>query len=322
MNPARKPATCLGFILFVIAVSSGYLFAGEKAFVNSLGMRFELIPAGSFMMGSRETAETVATHPAYGDEPGKAAWYTREHPLHRVTLTRPFLLQATEVTVGQFRAFVNATGYRTEAENEGWGWAYSYDRGEWVRQAGVHWQAPGFDQTDNHPVTYVSWNDAQAFIQWLNLKEETVRYRLPTEAEWEYACRGGSETPFYWGQEPDGRYANFADAAYAKAHPCDAHVNRGRDDGRVNTAPVRSYRPNPFDLYDMSGNLNEWCQDWYGDYASAEATDPTGPVDGSHRVLRGGSWYSMAGGMRSANRGRNTPGYRFSRTGFRIAWTF
>ncbi len=310
-------------LVFLIATLwGGPLSGADKAFVNSLDMRFVLIPAGTFQMGCRETAEAVAANPAYGDTSGKAGWYRREHPLHQVTLTRPFLLQTTEVTVGQFRAFVAATGYRTEAEGEGWGWVYSQGRREWIRQAGVHWQAPGFTQDDGHPVTYVSWNDAQAFIQWLNLKEKTARYRLPTEAEWEYACRAGNKTPFYWGSLPDGRYANFADAAYAAAHPADTHVNHSREDGRIYTAAAGSYLPNAYGLYDMSGNVNEWCQDWYATYTPGPATDPSGPAAGKHRILRGGSWYSIAAGMRSANRGRNTPGFSFSRTGFRLAWTF
>ena len=146
------------------------------------------------------------------------------------------------------------------------------------------------------------------FVQWLNQKEETARYRLPTEAEWEYACRAGSQTPFFWGAVPDGRYANFADAAFAGAHPNDPYVNRQYDDARVFTAPVGSYRPNALGLHDMGGNVNEWCQDWYGNYAAGDAQDPRGPSQGDHRILRGGAWCNMAAGLRSASRGRNTPG--------------
>lgn len=311
---------CFWVVLFVVILWFGQSSDAGPAFVNSLGMRFVHIPSGTFMMGSHEPAEAVSTNPAYSDKPGNANWYKREHPLHRVTITRPFLLQETEVTVAQFRAFAIATGFQTEAEREGWGWGYN--NGTWVRKQGVNWQEPGFDQGDDYPVTYISWNDAQAFIEWLNRTEETVRYRLPTEAEWEYACRSGSETPFYWGLEPDGRYANFTDLNYTKAYPMDTYVNSGVDDGHVYTAPVASYRPNAFGLYDMSGNVNEWCQNWYFRYDTRDALDPRGPVEGNHRVLRGGSWCSIAGGMRSASRGRNTPNYRFSRTGFRIAWTY
>lgn len=309
-----------GMVLLVIALMLGQSSAADPVFVNSLDMRFVMIPSGTFMMGSHEPAEAVAVNPAYGDRPGKVKWYKREHPLHRVTLMRPFLLQETEVTVAQFRAFTTATGFRTDAERKGWGWGYG--NGKWVWKQGVNWQAPGFDQGDDYPVTYISWYDAQAFIEWLNRKEKTVRYRLPTEAEWEYACRAGSKTPFYWGRKPDGRYANFADLNYAKVYPKDTYVNRGAGDGRAYTAPVASYRPNAFGLYDMSGNLNEWCQNWYSEYKGEDALDPRGPTEGKHRVLRGGSWCNIAGGVRSANRGRNTPSYGFSRTGFRIAWTY
>jgi sulfatase modifying factor 1 len=311
---------CFGGVLLVIALWLGQSSNAALIFVNSLGMRFVLIPSGTFMMGSHESAAAVAVNPAYGDRPGKVKWYKREHPLHRVTLTRPFLLQETEVTVAQFRAFAIATGFRTEAEREGWGWGY--DNGKWVKKQGVNWRAPEFDQDDDYPVTYISWNDAQAFIAWLNREGKTERYRLPTEAEWEYACRAGSETPFYWGREPEGRYANFSDLIYVKFYPMDMHVNSKVDDGRVYTAPVANYRPNAFGLYDMSGNLNEWCQDWYSEYEAEDALDPRGPAEGKHRVLRGGSWCSIAGGMRSASRGRNTPNYSFSRTGFRLAWTY
>lgn len=311
----------LGIVVF-LSLFGRPLPAAADDFVNSLGMRFVLIPAGTFSMGAHETAASVATDPKYGDRPGRAGWYRREHPLHEVTLGRPFLLQSTEVTVGQFRAFVAETGYRTEAEVNGWGWAYAAETGEWVKEKGAQWRRPGFAQTDAHPVTFASWHDTQAFIQWLNRREKTSRYRLPTEAEWEHACRAGTRTPFYWGRDPDGRYANFADGSFAIAHPEDPYVNGGVKDGHVYTAPVGSYLPNPFGLYDMSGNVNEWCRDWYGEYTAGEAVDPQGPPKGTHRVLRGGSWCNIAAGIRSANRGRNTPGYGFSRTGFRLAWTF
>ena len=312
---------CFGFVFLFIFLSEGALSGAEKNFVNSLGMRFVLVPAGSFMMGSHEPPSAVATNRAYGDVIGKDRWYAREHPLHKVTLSRPFLLQETEVTVAQFRSFVAATGFRTDAEREGWGWAYDPETGQWIRRLGVCWHSPGFDQSQTHPVTYVSWTDARVFIDWLNRKEKTVRYRLPSEAEWEYACRAGTKTPFYWGREPDGRYANFADGRFARIYPQDAYVNRSADDGHGFAAPVGSYLPNPLGLYDMSGNVNEWCQDWYGQYTPGETIDSMGPARGRYRVLRGGSWCNFAAGIRSANRGRNTPGYSFSRTGFRLAWT-
>jgi formylglycine-generating enzyme len=311
---------CLIIVFFIFICFPVKASQSTTEFVNSIGMRFVHIPSGTFIMGSHESPESVAINLSYGDSAGEKSWYEREQPVHSVTITRPFLLQETEVTVAQFNTFVAATGYRTQAELNGWGWGY--ENGKWIKKQGITFRNPGFDQKDGHPVTGITWNDAQAFIEWLNLKEKTTRYRLPTEAEWEYACRAGSETPFYWGNQPDGSHANFADMHYAKTFPDDKFVNSKVDDGYVYTSPVTSFKPNAFGLYDMSGNVNEWCQDWYSSYKPADLTDPVGPKKGSYRVLRGGSWCSMAGGTRSTNRGKNTPDYSFSQTGFRVAWTY
>ena len=180
-----------------------------------------------------------------------------------------------------------------------------------------------FPQQLNHPVCYISWNDAVAFIAWLNRSEKTNRYRLPTEAEWEYSCRAGTTTPFYWGTKPDGGYANFGDRRYAVNHPKDEYVNWGVDDGHAYTAPVASYRANAFGLYDMSGNIYEWCNDWYADhYDSGAAIDPRGPTTGKKRVVRGGSWSNFARLVRAARRNGRTPDFRSHDSGFRLARTF
>jgi formylglycine-generating enzyme required for sulfatase activity len=277
----------------------------ERILSNSIGMRFVLIPAGTFMMGSPEAAESVAANPAYSDAPGLVKWYQDEHPLHRVTISRPFYLQETEVTLAQFRRFVSATGFRTDSEKEG-----------------VNWQAPGFSQGDNEPVVYISRNDAEAFVAWLNKKEDTDRYSLPTEAQWEYACRAGTETPYYWGTLPDGGKANFADGSYSRAYPKHKGVNRSQEDGHVHTAPVARYPANPFGLYDMSGNAFEWCKDWFGEYSAAPARDPRGPAEGKRGVLRGGAWQTSAMAIRSAARASFDPGRRDNFTGFRVARTY
>ena len=162
-------------------------------------------------------------------------------------------------------------------------------------------------EDDDRPVGNVSWNDTQEFCEKVSaLAEERAAgrgYRLPTEAEWEYACRAGTTTAWSFGDQESllGDFAWFKDNAERESHP------------------VGQKKPNPFGLYDMHGNVWEWCSDWYGDYASSSATDPIGPPSGSIRVLRGGSWSYTAGYCRSAYRIRSNPSYRRSHYGFRLA---
>jgi formylglycine-generating enzyme required for sulfatase activity len=291
----------------------------QKRITNSIGMEFVLIPAGRFMMGGEEDPESVAKNSAYGGQPKvMETFYKKEHPQHRVILTKPFYLQKTEVTVEQFRRFADESGYKTDAEREGWGRGVDFG-GKPINKDGVNWKAPGFKQNNKEPVIMVSWNDAVAFISWLNKKEGTGKYRLPTEAEWEYSCRAGTETPFYWGKTPSGKYANFKDVTYAKAYPKDPWGIKNVEDGYVHPAPVGSFLPNNYGLYDMSGNVQEWCQDWYGVYPSGQVTDPTGPSSGYERVLRGGSCYLPIAWIRSAFRRGVNPGARGVGIGFRVA---
>ena len=161
------------------------------------------------------------------------------------------------------------------------------------------------------PVERVSWNDCQEFIKKLNAKiGGEGRFRLPTEAEWEYACRAGSTTPFHYGSRLDSSMANF-DGNYPYG---------GASKGIYREKPVKvgSFRPNAFGLYDMTGNVWEWCQDWYGDYPSGSVTDSIGPRSGSICVLRGGGWISGARSCRSANRFRGTPSGTSINLGFRL----
>ncbi len=266
-----------------------------QTFTNSIGMKFILIPSGSFMMGSSISAAEAARK--YG---GKEEWYKDEHPQHEVALTKSFYMQTTEVTVGQWRAFINDTGHKTEAETGGGAWIWTGKK--WEKEAGTYWDNPGFSQTDSQPVTCVSWNDAQAFIKWLNRKEDN-HYRLPTEAEREYACRAESATPFCYGNDKSmlKDYAWYWDNSNKATHP------------------VGQKKPNDWGLYDMHGNVWEWCQDWYGEYKSGHVNDPLGPSSGKYRVLRGGGWSFLAGGCRSASRYRSFPGFRGDGIGFRVA---
>ncbi|MBN2291351.1 MAG: SUMF1/EgtB/PvdO family nonheme iron enzyme [Pirellulales bacterium] len=279
---------------------------GLKAEIsNSIGMRLKLIPAGEFMMGSPESEEDRDSD---------------ESPQHRVRLTRPFYLGIHEVTVGQFSRFVADASYKTEAERGDGAYGWNSETKKWEKNARYNWQNPGFQQSDDHPVVCVSWSDAVAFCDWLSRKEGK-KYGLPTEAEWEYACRGGTTTMYYHGDDPEGlaRVGNVADVT-AKAKFSEWNTISARD-GHVYTAPVGQFRPNGFGLYDMHGNVWEWCSDWYDReyYAGSPTDDPTGPSAGSSRVSRGGGWNAAPGYCRSAYRAGDTPGCRFDVLGFRVA---
>ena len=284
-------------------------FEGEITFlpriqVNSLGMNLLLIPGGKFVMGSPKSEEDRL------DE---------ELP-HEVEITQPFYLGKHEVTVGQFKAFVKDTNYRTEAEKDGKG-GKAFNGKEFVQKPEFTWKSLHFTQSDDHPVTVVSWNDAVAFCAWLSKKEDKT-YRLPTEAEWEYACRGGTKTRFGAGDKDIDLKAagNIADATL-KMKWKEAVWATNWDDGFPFTAPVGQFRPNDFGLYDMHGNVWEWCSDWYGEdyYGKSPKQDPQGPLSGKQRVERGGAWSTQPKFCRSAFRDFHEPEYRSDCVGFRVA---
>lgn len=227
----------------------------------------------------------------------------------------------TEVTRGQFAQFVQETLYKTDAEQAGWCWAYirhykgldyTQQNGEWPKVDGINWKNPGFEQDDSHPVTCMNWFDAVVFCQWLSQKEGRT-YRLPTEAQWEYAARAGSQTVYPWGDaaEDGAGWCNALDLSTQEAYPEWKGFNWR--DGYAHTAPVGSFKPNTFGLYNMHGNVEEWCWDWYsGDYyANSPEVDPTGPekssLDHPHRILRGGAWSNVPRRCRSAYRGASGP---------------
>lgn len=229
---------------------------GYGGIVNSIGMKFVKVPPGTFMMGSPS------------NEPGRG----NDEKRHRVTLTKGFYMQTTEVTQGQWKAVMGSNP--SKFKNCG----------------------------DDCPVEKVSWNDVRKFIRKLNQREGGNKYRLPTEAEWEYAARAGSTGKFCFSGDNGNlrKYAWYDRNSGGKTHP------------------VAQKQPNAWGLYDMHGNVYEWCQDWYGDYPSASVTNPTGPSGGSYRVVRGGSWDFYARLCRSAYRYSFTPGGRFSNLGFRL----
>jgi len=297
---------------------------------NSLGMKFVRLPPGEFLMGSDEPPAALArAYPQYGRE--RFLLLADEAPAHRVRITRAFYLGRHEVTVGQFRHFLAASGYRPEAEADGTGGygynpAYDPDRsppGDAFegRSPRYSWRDPGFPQGEDHPVVNVTWNDAVALAKWLS-EREGRHYRLPTEAEWEYACRAGTRTRYHSGDDPQSlvAVANVFDAD-AKPHwlRWEAYALPGRD-GFAFTAPVGSFAPNAFGLHDMHGNVWEWVADYHQDdyYAKSPRNDPQGPASGTVRVRRGGSWHTWAFYARCAYRNWNTPDTRYTLVGIRL----
>ncbi len=271
------------------------------------GPALVVIGAGEFWMGSPESEA--------GREPVEDAGRERRH---RVRIERAFALGQTEVTVGEFRRFADATRYRTEAERDvGAKGCYAYDakNDKWDWRAGLNWRKPGYEQTDSHPVVCVSWNDANRYLGWLT-KETGRNYRLPTEAEWEYAARAGTTTARYWGDGVDASACGYANVAnkehgWSTAFPC--------SDGYEFTAPVGSFQPNGWKLNDMLGNVWEWtCSAFAKEYDGSESKcskkDTTGPL-----AVRGGAWNDGPAWVRSASRFRDAPADRFNGQGFRLA---
>ena len=218
-------------------------------------MEFAFVPAGKFLMGNRMPLDSFRK--AAGHEPGVFDGY----PLHEVEL-HAFYMGVAEVTVGQWRSFVHDSKYRTTAERV---------------NARYYWNRPEFKQKEAHPVIYVSYEDALAFAEWLS-KKDHILYRLPTEAEWEYACRAESTTTFPWSESADEawRFANL----------------KSENDRFKFTSPVKSFSPNQWGLYDMVGNVHEWCTDWVSAdyYLHSPPKNPRGPDAGETRSYRGGSW--------------------------------
>ncbi|MBM4121155.1 MAG: formylglycine-generating enzyme family protein [Nitrospira sp.] len=284
------------------------------------GAAMVLIPAGEFWMGSTpdQMERTVKECQAIfgSDEATCQEWYQNESPRHRVALNA-FYLDVYEVTNKLFDKFVKATGYQTTAETEGKAKAWVEGEGLQVVK-GANWRQPEGDQTStvpnqmDHPVVSVSWKDAEAYCRWAGK-------RLPTEAEWEYAARAGTQTRSWWGNGSPGarRVGNFADES---ARRLVGGIIAGYDDGFTRTAPVGSFERNPWGLYDMMGNVGEWADDWYGGgYARVPERNPKGPQSGQFKVIRGGSWANGRLRIRSANRDWDTPTYRYDSIGFRCA---
>lgn len=294
---------------------------------NAIGMSLVLIPPGEFLMGGdpqllTETAawaDSVRQNPA-GIE--RIRIEGDEQPQHRVRLTRPYRIGATEVTIEQYRRFVTATQYITEVERFGGGNSAKLDEPDEKKRKQL-WQAPGYTVTDDTPVTQLTWNDMVAFCNWLSEAERrqpcyrrddqqafqlvagTNGYRLPSEAEWEYCCRAGTLTQYWFGNDRRDlpRYAWFqANADHAGAQP------------------VAKKPANAFGLFDMAGNVWERCQDWHDAryYARSPLDDPPGPESGATKVVRGAGWHYFDLHCRSAYRNHYRLIARTGNTGFRV----
>lgn len=293
-------------------------WAESKSFSNELGMQFVRIEPGEFMMGNAESGDDLAEMFPYAKEKE----FEDAANQHLVKITRPYYIGAHEVTVGQFRAFVKATGYRTDAEKGSKGGTGLDLKAGFNRNTKYNWDNTGCVQTDEHPVVNVSWNDTQQFIAWL-CKVDGRNYRLPTEAEWEYACRAGTQTLYWNGNDPEGlpKIANIADPSFRSNLALIAGNFKNStksDDGFAFSAPVGSYPPNPWGLYDMHGNVWEWCSDWYGEYPTGTLSDWRGSTFGTERVDRGGGWWDAPSTCRSAHRSSNLPSDCLSNLGFRV----
>jgi formylglycine-generating enzyme len=237
-------------------------------------------------------------------------------PRQRIAIAKAFRLGKYEVTRGEFAAFVEATGYQRPPDPQ------------LPREPTERWRRPGFEQTDRHPVVNVSWQDAQAYVAWLR-KTTGKNYRLPSEAEWEYAARAGTTTPRYWGDVAEAcRYANIADIDYREAtRTSTTGVAAARDftfpckDGHVHSAPVGSFQANAWGFHDMLGNAQEWTLDCWNDRLDGIPTDGTPRMSGDcyQRGLRGHSFISWEPDVRVERRARDRVGTYTNFGGFRLA---
>lgn len=278
-------------ILFAILIANAV--SAQKPIIEWVN-----IPAGTFEMGSPKNEVGMKD----GEIP------------HPVTLSA-FKMSKYEVTVGQFKAFIDATGYKTDADKDSGALGsiviIGHDASAKAKaeyKQGTNWACneegnvrPATEY--NHPVIHVSWNDAKAFADWMGC-------RLPTEAEWKYACRAGTRTPFNTGNNITTDQSNYKGIC--------PYIKNSKGEFRRKIMPVGSFAPNGWGLYDMHGNVREWCSDWFGYFTKTAQNNPTGPNVGAVRVSRGGSWEDCAENIRSATRVSLVPLGRSCVLGFRL----
>jgi formylglycine-generating enzyme len=289
----------LGLFLLVVAAA---LVAGRARADEHL-----VLDLGGTTLETRHVVHGTFTQGSAHDEVGHDK---DEEPAHQVTISHDFWMGKFPVTKGQFAKFVADTRYVTDAEKGPVGGA-GWDGKGLVQKKDFSWRNPGFTQTDEHPVVLVSYGDANAFSGWASRKTGK-RVRLPTEAEWEYAARGGTTTPWYGGSTEAETLA----------------IGWFKGNAGNGTRPVGQKKANPLGLFDMSGNVFEWCRDVYGPYHDAATTDPEGTAgpagvgfEGERRALRGGSWLRDIKRARSGARHKNAPGSRNADNGFRVVVT-
>jgi sulfatase modifying factor 1 len=286
-HPTSEPATATASVE-PVSVSPT---TGDPPRVSD---EMQLIHGGRFLMGTDDGLPVEA-------------------PVHPV-LVKDFWIDAHAVTVGEFAEFVLATGYKTESERLGWSGVFDVQTGSWKKAGGADWRHPeghASSAQPREPVTQITWNDATAYATW-------AHKRLPTEAEFEYAARGGLAGKKYaWGDDltPEGKYQ----ANWWQGHFPDRNTGA---DGFIGRAPVGSFPANGYGLYDITGNVWEWCADRFGEdyYRVSPAANPQGPKSGEHRVIRGGSWLcsdNYCTGYRVAARNHTAPDTGLNNLGFR-----
>jgi len=279
-------------------------------------MEFVKVPKGSFLMGSPDS--------------DKEAW-AWEKPQHKVTFTKPLWVAKYPVTKGQFAAFAKSAKYDTDAERDGkGGYGFEGPRGKWnVQNPKYTWKEVGWEQSERHPVVNVTWADTEAFCKWA-VKDSKTPIRLLTEAEYEYANRGGETTLYFTGDKVESLegYANVADESAKKKWDKGYGGSYGVkfDDGEPFTSKVGKYKPNGFGLHDTTGNVTSWCADWMDGVKSlprGDVTDPAPNSEGEHkrRCVRGGNWSESARLFASGCRGSWYPENRMHHTGFRVCFS-
>ncbi|MBR0649372.1 formylglycine-generating enzyme family protein [Roseomonas terrae] len=271
------------------------------------------LPGGTFTMGVPRGEEEREGVPA--DLRG------RSEPLRRVTIAPGLAMSRTPVTLGQFTAFVEATGHAPESSC--WAFVNNGATYEYQETPSLNWRNPGFAQKEDHPVVCVNWQDAEAYARWLATTTGKP-YRLPSEAEWEFAARAGTTTARFWGdsQAPACEFANVADLSLAEALNLDRRPQFSFrcNDRHVYTAAVRSFRPNAFGLYDMLGNVWQWTLDCLNPNLEGQPADGSPRLYGdcAARAMRGGSWSHLPWYVRAGNRVRGTAADRFNFAGIRV----
>lgn len=299
-NPQSRAQNLIPAIV-LLAASSGLAIAASPAPASGGVYSFHDVAATATR--APEMALVPAGKFRIGDVTGKGA--SEEQPAHEVNIGSAFAVGRYEVTVAEFGEFVKATQYKTDAERGNGCFTYRDASKDWSVINNTSWQSPNFKQDPNHPAVCVSWNDAVAYTQWLS-QQTGERYRLPTEAEWEYVARAGTDTNYWWGNQSECDNANCC--------------KTGQTWMTKQTRAVGSYAANPFGLYDTAGNVWEWTASEYAaSYTGSETQSARADSENALRVVRGGSWYNFAIDTRAGLRGKNSAQDRFSTVGFRVA---